>query len=203
MSTVDLTKCKPGDKLVSRDGTEFEYARSNRLNPYYSHTAVCCRTKAAHKFKDDGRFWWRGTDDWDIVKVIPAEPEHESPTWDMVPWQALPEWRRIELTKARREGRVQYADLALKPSYWRPLSDSGGFCNCLFYRITPEPEYRTPTDEDALKRPTVEAWDDDDDEAVPGTLAAVIEGNGFPFIVRKDDGTVEEYEHARIKAEEE
>jgi len=60
--------------------------------------------------------------------------------------------------------------------------------------------YRTPTDEDALRRPTVEVRDDDREEWRERTLLAVVPSeSGSPFIATSEFGCATIWHQCRMK----
>jgi len=70
----------------------------------------------------------------------------------------------------------------------------------ILHKIEPTVTYRTPTDEDALRRPTVEVRDDDSKEWLERTLVAVVPSeSGSPFIATNESGCATVWHQCRMK----
>ena len=90
------------------------------------------------------------------------------------------------------------------------LSSSGSAMPCtvdglmqrrpILRRIESDTDYRIPTDEDALGRPTVEVRDDDREEWRERTLLAVVPSeSGSPFIATNEFGCATIWHQCRMK----
>lgn len=73
------------------------------------------------------------------------------------------------------------------------------YLNCIILEEV-IPPYRTPTDEDALRRPVAEFWDVSKQSPYTGTLLAVIDRSSHMFVGHVNGG-VSVWEHCRIPNE--
>ena len=70
----------------------------------------------------------------------------------------------------------------------------------ILHKIEPTVTYRTPTDEDALRRPTVEVRDYDREEWRERTLVAVASSEcGSPFIATSESGCATSWHQCRME----
>lgn len=84
--------------------------------------------------------------------------------------------------------------------YGRVEPQDSGFSVPILRRIEPKKVYKTPTDEDAKLRPTVEVRVVHNDEEYwqQKTLLAVTAGN-FPFVTQCEDGGIETWSKCRME----
>jgi len=69
---VDLTVCKPGDYLISRNGDLFVYEeRSVSHIAMYPHSISNLKRGYTHTVTDDGQLYREGTSDYDVIEIVP------------------------------------------------------------------------------------------------------------------------------------